>query len=220
MRIERRPPGGKPPSPASDKSQSPSFREALSESRKQPAQGSGTTPGAAGNKEGPGAEAIASSREVEEQRKHTATEPSSSFGAAPSPAWRQTPGPTTGAVEETHAGAATGSIQRLADEIAVLTHADGAQEVQIEIDSKVMQDLRISLIQKDGEVSIRLMTDSTQTRQVLDQGLPQLIAALQARQVVLAGLDVTPRHVPAAAAFPRGKREQSGRDRGGGRGRR
>jgi flagellar hook-length control protein FliK len=121
---------------------------------------------------------------------------------------------------EAAAGAPIESIQRVADEVVVLC-AGGAQEVQIEVDSKVLQDLRIAVRQKDGEVSVRLMTDSSQTMQALQAGLPQLMAALQARNVVVAAIDVTPRFASTGSAFSRGQRQgQSGRDRQGGRGRR
>jgi hypothetical protein len=234
MRVEKKISTVNPSSSPAEKKQGASFREALQENRKQQGQKAGAQPETEAAEQGelPGAPLPESAerggrfglpekggrpQRGKLREDESATRPEIALALS----MQQSQNPVSARVEETASASSVETIQRVAEEVVVLC-ADGAQEVQIEVDSKVIEDLRISVRQKDGEVAVRLMTDSPQTMQMLQQGLPQLLAALEARHVVVAGIDVRPRFTPSGTGFSRGsRREQSGRDReGGGRGRR
>lgn len=242
MRVENKPSVSKPSSTPADKKPAKPFDEVL-EGRRQaqpPADPKGKAPGkgAAPQPEQPliptpgkgpaktdEREAAALSRRIAalSEKKDSEEEAKPASGGALPASVPFTREPAKTSAEQVGATASTRTIERVADEIAVLTRADGSQEVQIEVDSKVLQDLRISISQRDGEVSIRLMTDSQQTARLLNEGMPQLMAALQTRHVSVAGIQVAPRVTPSGAESQRrfrGKdKDRSGRDRDGGRGR-
>ncbi len=233
MRVENKPSVGKQPAPA-DKKPAKAFGEVLEEGRKQAQppgnrseqKGQGTAPKTP-RPAGPGAGKLAGSPDAAGDargggpsaeglgKKKRGEESAAPADIALAGTAQFRGGPTPAAVEQTASAAPTQAIERVADEIAVLTHADGAQEVQLEVDSKVLQDLRISITQRNGEVSIRLMTDSQQTARLLNEGMPQLMAALQARQVSVAGVQIAPRAVAPATpeSAQRFRRKRPARDR-------
>jgi|GEM_PF-5641594 len=134
--------------------------------------------------------------------------------------------PPVEAVAETAPAAAVVPIERIADEVLLIARPDGSHEIQAEIDSKVMPDLRISVVQKGDRIEVRLLTDTPATQRALEQALPQLTQALEARQLNPALLQVMPRAMaptamPAPPPSPDArKRQQQGRDSRRDRGRR
>lgn len=130
-------------------------------------------------------------------------------GANPQPA-------AVAGAENIEGSAAAATVQKLADEIVAVVGPGGVGELQVEVDSSVIDDLRISVSRDDsGELRVRLMTDSTQTTKLLQANLGQLSAALAARNVQTAAIMVTARVSPAAgkAAF-KSRRERDRRERG------
>lgn len=138
----------------------------------------------------------------------TPAEPSVALGANPQ---------SSNAVRtETVAGpSAAATVQALADEIVAVVGPEGVRELQVEVDSAVIDDLRIAVSRDDnGELAVRLMTDSAQTAKLLQDNLGQLAAALSARSVQVAAIQVTPRVNPSAsAASAKSQRERDRRER-------
>lgn len=148
-----------------------------------------------------------------------------SLGVEPAPA-PLAYAPPVEAVAETAPAAAVVPIERIADEVLLIARPDGSHEIQAEVDSKVMPDLRISVVQKGDRIEVRLLTDTPATQRALEQALPQLTQALEARQLNPALLQVMPRAMaptamPAPPTSPDArKRQQQGRDARRDRGRR
>lgn len=146
------------------------------------------------------------------------------LGVEPAPA-PQAFAPPVDAVAETAPAAVVVPIERIADEVLLIARPDGSHEIQAEVDSKVMPDLRISVVQRGDRIEVRLLTDTPATQRTLEQALPQLTQALEARQLNPALLQVMPRAMAPAAPAPAPpsdarKRQQQGRDSRRDRGRR
>lgn len=107
------------------------------------------------------------------------------------------------------------TVRALADEIVEIAGVDGLQQLEVEVDSKVIGDLRISVSREPGgDLEIRLMTDSSQTASLLQQNLGQLTAALTARNVQATAIQVTPRAFASSdSASERSRRERAKRER-------
>lgn len=115
-------------------------------------------------------------------------------------------------------------VERIADEVLLIARPDGSHEIQAEVESKVMADLRISVTQRGDQIEVRLLTDTPATQRTLEQALPQLTQALQTRNLNPALLQVLPRaYTPPAAmagVADARRRQQGGRDGKRDRGRR
>ena len=123
-----------------------------------------------------------------------------------------------GQTAPTAAAAPVAPIERIADEVVLISRADGSREVQAEVDSKVIADLRISVTERDGRIEVKLLTDTTATQRQLEAALPQLSAALQARHLNVSTLQVAPRIQAFVPAQGRSSDSRQGRDGQGGRG--
>ncbi len=86
--------------------------------------------------------------------------------------------PPVEAVVETAPAAPSFPVERIADEVLLIARPDGSHEIQAEVESKVMADLRISVAQKGDRIEVRLLTDTPATQRALEQALPQLTQAL------------------------------------------
>src|SRR5690606_24291770 len=105
------------------------------------------------------------------------------------------------------------TVRALADGIVAVVGPNGILQVEVEVDSKVLGDLRISVSREvGGDLSIRLMTDSNDMDALLQQNVAQLSAALAARSVPAAAIQVSPR-VASSGAADRSRRERDKRDR-------
>ncbi|MBI1352757.1 MAG: hypothetical protein GC160_00315 [Acidobacteria bacterium] len=111
-------------------------------------------------------------------------------------------------------------VERIADEIVMISRPDGSREIQAEVDSKVMADLRISVTERDGRLEVKLLTDTASTRRELEKAMPQLSAALQARNLNVSTVQVVPRAQAALSTPERPQDSRQGRQgEGGGQGR-
>ena len=110
---------------------------------------------------------------------------------------------------------AAATVRALADEIVAVAGPDGVRELQVEVDSKVFGDLRISVSRDDnGELTVRLMTDAPQTTKLLQDNLGSLAAALAGRNLQATAIHVTSRANPAASASAaKSQRERDRRER-------
>lgn len=122
--------------------------------------------------------------------------------------------PPVEAAAPTAAAAPVAPIERLADEVVLIARADGSTEIQAEVDSKVIADLRISVTQRGDRIEVRLLTDTPATQRMLEQAVPQLSQALQARNLTPALLQVAPR-AAAPPLSPGTPRRPQQRDRDG-----
>jgi hypothetical protein len=124
--------------------------------------------------------------------------------------------PPVDAASEAAPAAPVVAIERIADEVLLIARPDGSHEIQAEVESKVMADLRISVTQRGDKIEVRLLTDTPATQRTLEQALPQLTQALQTRNLNPALVQVLPRaHTPSPTfAAPAEGRRQQQRDGG------
>lgn len=229
MQIERK----APPKPAKkpDGERAPAkkpFDEVLKETREQAAPAR-TTPKEPGPRDAPstpraagrsGGEDVSEQapirRRPPEEERRPANEESPTSAEAPAGLGAQPQNVAAGGAASIEGASAAATVQALADEITAVAGPEGMRELQVEVDSNVIDDLRISVSRDaSGELTVRLMTDSVQTTKLLQDNLGQLSAALAARNVQTTAIHVTARVNPAAsAAAAKSQRERDRRERG------
>jgi flagellar hook-length control protein FliK len=105
-------------------------------------------------------------------------------GAAPMPAAAQRgPEIATTEVSAAHAVNVPDQLKGIVDEITVALPQSGPQHVEIQLNSKTLQGLKINITRDQGQVNIQFQTQSPQVASMLEQNQGSLQQALADRNV-------------------------------------
>jgi flagellar hook-length control protein FliK len=97
------------------------------------------------------------------------------------------------------------AMQNLVQEITVATGPQNRSQVDIQLNSKTFDGLKISISHADGNVSIQMLSRTPEVAAVLNRNLDQLSQALEARGVPVVSIKVQTVKAPAPPARdPRG----------------
>jgi flagellar hook-length control protein FliK len=121
-------------------------------------------------------------------------------GAAALPRHRpvEEPPPVTGPPE----------IQNLVQEMVVAIDAVGCERVEIQLDSKTLDGLRIQIRNQGGEVAIRFFSHSPEVTQFLTQNLPALSQAMANRGIRVGACRVEKGSDSQRRGFGSGRQQQ------------
>ncbi len=101
-------------------------------------------------------------------------------GAPPNPQRAATP---ASEVKGPQGAVPVPAIERLAAEITIIERGADLHEVHIQFDSKTLNGLRVQLTREAGQVSIRFLTRSDETANLIAHHVPQLAQSLQSKGV-------------------------------------
>lgn len=110
-------------------------------------------------------------------------------------------------------------IQGIVSEIVMAAEPGGTQEVQIQLNSRTLDGLKIN-ISKDaaGEIAVKFITANENVAQMLQRNVQTLSHSLAAKCLPVAGIQVqTSSSGSGSGSSGGGSQKQSGRGRGGGR---
>ncbi len=99
-----------------------------------------------------------------------------------------------GKVQGPQGAAPLPAVERLAEEIVLIDRGADVHEVHIQFDSKTLNGLRVQLLRQDGAVSIRFLTRSEDTAQLLAHHIPQLTQSLEAKGIQLGAIQLQTPH--------------------------
>jgi flagellar hook-length control protein FliK len=119
-------------------------------------------------------------------------------------------------VKQTRAASEVRLTDNLVQEILVINRGSGSQEVHIQFDSKTMDGLRVQIQRENGVLSVKLMSQSDESAKLLSSNADQLAAALQAKGVQVATIQVQgPDRRPDVRRYHQRESRQDGQQQGG-----
>jgi flagellar hook-length control protein FliK len=126
--------------------------------------------------------------------------------------FRNVAGPV-GGLESKRAVALPADLQQLVREISVVMNKSGQQQVQIEMNSNVLQGLHIRIERQEGALAIQFQTDSQQVSSLISRNLDSLSQSLS--NLGESGVDI---RVTSPKEASKGLDNKYRGDQGGGRG--